>query len=87
MYVVKTIKKKTSYNRKKSFTTLFLLLLCVTLGLGYATIQTGLSKFSDARWDVHFDSIQVKDGSITPTTAATISNDTTVSFSATLEEP
>ncbi len=85
-------RRRHRYNRKKSFTYLFLLLLCISLGMGYAAIRTelhidGISKFQDASWDVHFENIQVKTGSITPTTAATITNDTALTFSAILTEP
>ncbi len=85
-------RKKYKYSRRKSITYLFILILLCGLGLGYAAIKTdlsiiGTSKFINASWDVHFENIQVKEGSITPSTAATITNDTTVTFSAQLEEP
>ena len=85
-------RKKYRYSRHKSIVYLFVVLLLCGLGLGYASIKTdlsiiGTSKFINASWDVHFENIQVKEGSITPTTPATITDDTTVSFSAQLEEP
>ena len=85
-------RKKYRYSRHKSIVYLFVVLLLCGLGLGYASIKTdlsiiGTSKFINASWDVHFENIQVKEGSITPTTPATITDDTTVTFSAQLEEP
>ena len=85
-------RKKYRYSRHKSIVYLLVVLLLCGLGLGYASIKTdlsiiGTSKFINASWDVHFDNIQVREGSITPTTPATITDDTTVTFSAQLEEP
>ena len=85
-------RKKYRYNRHKSIVYLFVVLLLCGLGLGYASIKTdlsiiGTSKFINASWDVHFDNIQVKQGSVTPATEPTITDDTTVTFSAQLEEP
>ena len=88
----KRIKRRFKYNRKRKYLLLFIIMLITAIGVGYAAITTnlsisGTSKFSNASWDVHFNNIQVKNGSITPTTAPTISNNTTVSFAATLEDP
>ena len=88
----KRLKRKFRYNRKKRQIFILLFILLCSLGLAYASITTslsinGVSKFNNASWDVHFANIQVKNGSVVPTTAPTISNNTTVSFAATLEEP
>ena len=67
-------------------------MLFCSIGLGYAAISTTLSidgtaEFKDARWDIHFANLNVTSGSVTATTAASITNTTTVSFAARLENP
>ena len=73
-----------------------LIIILVTIlgfvSIGYALISTklnitGVTKIKNAKWDVHFENIIVKDGSVTPTTAATIENDTAISFSIDLTKP
>ncbi len=60
--------------------------------IGYAVLAASL-KFngtvtaSATSWDVHFEDIVVTEGSVTPTTAATISENTTINFNATLPKP
>ncbi len=88
----KKIKRKLRYNRKRSLIIIFFLLLACSFGVGYAFLRTelsieGTSKFHEASWDVHFANIEVKSGSVTPTTAASITNPTTVTFAARLENP
>ena len=88
----KRLKRKFRYNKKKGFFSLFLFLLVLSVSLGYAYLNTtlqidGTSQFKRASWDIHFANIQVKSGSVTPTTEATITNPTTVSFEATLDNP
>ena len=91
-YKLKKLKRRFRYNRKRSYFTLFLLLLVCSVGLGYAAISTTLSidgsaEFKDARWNVYFNNLNVTTGSVTATTAASITNTTTVSFAARLENP
>ena len=70
-----------------------LVIVCFAfLGIGYSYISTslninGTANVTAASWDVHFDNLNVTDGSVTATTPADITSDTTVEFAATLEEP
>ena len=85
-------KRKQRFRRKKQITYLLLLALMFSMSLGYAVLNTslnisGISSLANAKWDIHFDNIVVKEGSVTPTVEPTITNDTTVSFSVTLENP
>ena len=91
-YKLKRLKRKFRYNKKRSTFFLFLFLLVCSVGLGYAALSTTLSidgsaQFKDARWNVYFDNLNVTSGSVTATTAASITNTTTVSFAARLENP
>ena len=67
-------------------------MLLSTLTLGYSLLSTtlqieGVGKISKAVWNIHFDNIQPTTGSITPTQAPTISNDTNIIFGLKLTEP
>ena len=84
--------KKFKYNYKTRFLIPLFVLVCVALGLGYAYLRTdlsivGVTKLKDNEWNVHFDNIQPVEGSVEPVTAPAISELTTVSFSAQLENP
>ena len=84
--------KKFKYNYKTRFLLPLLVLVCVSLGLGYAYLQTdlaivGVTKLKDNEWNVHFDNVQPVPGSVEPVTAPSISDLTTVSFAAQLENP
>ena len=79
---------------KKRMDRLFILVIvCFAfLGIGYSYISTslninGTANVTAASWDVHFDNLNVTDGSVTTTTPADITSDTTIEFAATLEEP
>ena len=92
MMKLKYLKRRLRFNKKRSYFFLFLFLLVCSVGLGYAAISTTLSidgsaQFKDARWNVYFDNLNVTTGSITATTPASITNTTTVSFGAKLENP
>ena len=75
-------------------TFLLALLLGMTLGFSYLN-QTltinGTAKINNQRWDIHFDNIKIKDGSVaidTGNSAATIQSSTTeVTYAVTLKEP
>jgi hypothetical protein len=61
------------------------------MGIGYAALAAtlniyGTSDIDSASWDVHFNNVQVTSGSVSATTP-TISNNTTVNFSANLANP
>ena len=88
----KRFKRRRRFTRKRNLTYLLFLFILLSIGLGYAVLNTtlgidGISQLANAKWDIHFDNIVVKEGSVTPTSAATITDDTTVSFSVTLENP
>ena len=60
--------------------------------VGYAFLNTdiiinGTGYINKAEWDVHFNNVVVKIGSVTPTTAPDITNDTEISFAALLDNP
>ena len=70
---------------------LVLVLLVVALGLGYAYINSdlninGTAQVNSANWDVHWANVQVKTGSVSAD-SPTISNQTTVNYSVTLNTP
>ena len=88
----KKFKRRQRFARKRNLTYLLFLFILFSMGIGYAILSsnlsiTGASLLASARWDVHFENIVVKEGSVTPTTEATITDDTTVAFSVTLENP
>lgn len=67
------------------------LFLMFGMGIGYAAISTtltidGTSDIDSASWDIHFANVQVTNGSVTATTPS-ITDDTTVSFTANLANP
>ena len=83
--------KRMKYNYRRTFLGMFLFLLFVSFGVGYAYLTTnlsidGISNLKGSKWDVHFDNINVTEGSV-ETEDPVISDDTTVSFNATLENP
>ena len=85
-------------NRKKKNHYLFILLLLVVgLGIGYALIATdltitGIGKFQNQTWDVHFEDLVLNPNNVTLSTgdvAATIDQTTLtdITFTVTLQEP
>ncbi len=88
----KFLYRKFRYSRKRTifFSVLFFIIL--SLGIGYAFLTTTLNitgtlNVASSRWDVHFENIEISENSIEATTAPTITEDTTVSFAATLANP
>ena len=81
-------------NQKNRILIIFLLLIGITVGYAVLsnTVQSnGTSKIQNPTWDIHFDHVQVTEGSV-PTTnegnkAASIDNPTTVSYAVTLPKP
>ena len=76
--------------RRYLFTVLVLLLLGISLG--YALLSTnlnivGTTVVKDNKWDIYFDNVQVKSGSVTASTPAIDTAKTTVSYSVTLNLP
>ncbi len=59
---------KVKMQRKQTTKLLLFIVLC-TLGIGYALLQTtltinGTSKIRGNTWDIHFENIDVTDGSV-----------------------
>jgi hypothetical protein len=86
---------KVREQRRKIILVLLLVLLC-SLGLGYALLRTnltinGTSKIKGNTWDIHFENLNVTDGSVELSTgdvaAAIGSNTTEVSYTVTLSQP
>ena len=68
-----------------------LLLLVLGISVGYATIGTnlrieGTSKINSTSWNVKFSAVNVTEGSVTATKAATL-GDTLISYDVTLAKP
>ncbi len=83
-------------NRKRRDYLGLLLLLVVGLSVGYALLRTnltinGTSKIKGNNWDIHFENLNVTDGSVELSTgdvaAAIGSNTTEVSYTVTLSQP
>lgn len=72
-----------------------LLLLLLFISLGYALLQSnlninGIAEIEDSKWDIHWDNVQIKEGSVSTSNAnkATInSSKTIVSYNITLDKP
>ena len=85
-------RRKMKFYRRKINNVLTLSILIMVFTVGYALITTtvninGTGYINRAEWNVHFANIQTKTGSVTPSTAPTISNNTSVTFVATLANP
>ena len=72
------------------------ILLVVFIGIGYAFLQTtlnisGTTKVSKNTWEIYWDNIQVKNGSVTGTQVTTVPtlsvNNTKVTFEVNLKQP
>ena len=66
--------------------------MLASIGTGYAYIKSdlninGTANVTRASWDVHFENLNVTTGSVTASTPASITDDTTVEFATTLDEP
>ncbi|MBR2678088.1 MAG: hypothetical protein IKE63_01600, partial [Bacilli bacterium] len=84
--------KRIRFQKKMNIIYILLFIVLASTGIGYAYIKSnlninGTANVTAARWDVHFTNLNVTTGSVTPTTAASITNPTTVTFAATLDEP
>ena len=77
----------------RKYITFFSIALLFTIGLVYAILQAnlqinGTAKIKSTTWDIHFDNVQIDDGSVpigTGDTAATIdpTDNCSLSFSTT----
>ncbi|MBQ6497719.1 MAG: hypothetical protein IJI58_03285 [Bacilli bacterium] len=84
--------KRLRFKKKMDIMYLLVFVLLSSIGTGYAYIRSnlninGTANVTAANWDVHFENLNVTTGSVTATTPADITDDTTVEFAATLEEP
>ena len=79
--------------KNKKYMLVILLLLVVGVSIGYAALTTtlninGNTKIEKATWDVHFENLQVTDGSVVATKTAVIDSDTTtINYEINLAEP
>ena len=79
--------------KKKIIYIMMVIVLVVGISIGYAVLNStlrinGTSTIEKNTWDVHFENIYVKEGSIVPTIEPAISNDTTISnFELILDKP
>ena len=71
-----------------------LLLILLSIGIGYAYLTsnlsiTGSTKVSGNTWDIHFANLVVNGNSVTATTPATIdsTNNTSINYAITLDKP
>ena len=82
-----------SVRRKKKSNIIFsLILFLVCITIGYASLNSnlsinGISSINNSSWDIHFENIQTTTGSVTPNSAASISNATTINYAITLSKP
>ena len=80
-------------SHKKNLSISIILLLILVIGIGYAYLTSNLSISGTTgivgnSWDIHFENLNVKDGSVTAINPATISNSTTdITYSIRLEKP
>ena len=80
------------YNKKKLLLSI-LLILILAIGIGYAYLTSNLSisgntSVSTNSWNIHFENIQVKDGSVTATSGPTLSNNnTSITYTTNLNRP
>ena len=80
-------------SHKKNLSISIILLLILVIGIGYAYLTSNLSISGTTgivgnSWDIHFENLNVKDGSVTAINPATISNSTTdITYSIRLERP
>lgn len=79
--------------KKKYRGILLLVVLLLSVTVGFALLSTtfnisGESRINNSVWDVHFDNLLVNTGSITPDTAATITDDgLNITYAITLDKP
>ena len=77
---------------KYEITSLILMAVVVTLTIGYSLLSSNLningsSSIKEASWDIHFENIQVKTGSVSASTPVIDTNKTTVTYNVTLTNP
>ena len=79
--------------RKKYKGVLLLVVLLMAITVGFALLSTtfninGETRINDSEWDVHFANLVPKTGSVTPDTAAYITDDElNINYAITLDKP
>ena len=82
-----------SYNKnKRKLNYMILIIMILVISVGYAILSTNLnilgsSQISAPTWDIHWENVSVKSGSVTASTPAIDTAKTTVSYSVTLNLP
>ena len=78
----------------KNFIYSILLLILLSVGIGYAYLTsnlsiTGSTKVTGNTWDIHFDNLVVNSNSVSATTPASIdpTNNTSINYAITLDKP
>ena len=77
---------------KRKLNYLIVVILLLLVSVGYATLSTNLniigsSQISAPTWDIHWENVQVKTGSVSASTPTIDTNKTTVNYSVTLTIP
>ena len=82
-----------SYNRnKRKLNYMILIIMILVVSIGYAILSTNLnilgsSQISAPTWNIHWENVSVKSGSVTAATPTIDTNKTTVNYSVTLTIP
>ena len=77
---------------QRRYRIIVLVMLLLGISLGYALLTSnlnilGVSEILNPTWDIHFENVQVKSGSVTAPTPTIDTDQTTVSYSVTLNTP
>ena len=77
---------------KKRLNYLLVIILLLLISVGYAILSTNLnivgsSQISAPTWDIHWENVSVKSGSVSASTPTIDTNKTTVNYSVTLTIP
>ena len=78
--------------RKRKLNYLLVIVLLLLVSVGYAILSTNLnilgsSQISAPTWDIHWENVSVKSGSVSASTPTIDTNKTTVNYSVTLTIP
>ena len=77
---------------KRKLNYLIVIILLLLVSIGYAILSTNLnilgsSQINAPTWDIHWENVSVKSGSVSATTHTIDTNKTTVNYSVTLTIP
>ena len=86
------MRRRNFARRKKQSVVSIILDLILILGIGYAVIQSnlninGTANMGNPRWNIHWENVQVKEGSVSASTPTINSAQTTVTYSVVLNIP